>query len=139
MKLIPRLLTGAAVSACLLSFAGCGTAGSPAPADEQPTAESAAESIAVVKVAPSGTEIAVKDLSPVAVQEGDILSGSVTVTDGRITSAVCGCEIDGQSYTADTEMKYYSVYNSEADCCLFGTDVQAEQDVQHDIDHEGAD
>ena len=132
MKLISRILTGAAVSACLLCFAGCGETGSTgnsAPAAEQNAADSAAESVPAVKVEPSGTETALNELNPAAVKAGDLLTGSVTVTDGKITSAVCGCDIAGQSYTADTEMLYYSVYDSESDCCLYGTNVQSEQEA----------
>ncbi|MBR3448185.1 MAG: hypothetical protein IKH27_10310 [Oscillospiraceae bacterium] len=131
MKLIFRILTGAAVSACLLCFAGCGNNGgtaSPAPAAEnQSAAESAAESAVPVKVDPSGTELKLSEMTPSAVRTGDVLTGSVNVTDGKITSAVCGCEIAGQSYAADTEMQYYSVYDSESNCCLYGTNIESEQ------------
>ncbi len=131
MKLFSRILTGAAVSACLLCFAGCGNNGgtaSPAPAaDGQSAAESAAENAAPVKVDPSGTELKLSEMTPSAVKAGDVLTGSITVTDGKITSAACGCEIAGQSYAADTEMLYYSVYDSESNCCLYGTNIESEQ------------
>ena len=130
MKLINRILTCAAVSACLLTFAGCGETGTTAPADSQPAADSsAAASVPAVKVTPSGTELGFDKIDPAAVQAGDVLSGSVTVTDGQITKAASGCEIDGQGYAADTEMKFFSFYDSEAHCALFGTNVQREQEA----------
>ena len=103
MKLMKHILTGAAISACLLTFAGCGETGTTAPADSQPAASSAAEPVPAVQVTPSGTELTIDQIDPAAVKAGDVISGSVTVTDGQITAAASGCEIDGQDYAADTE------------------------------------
>ncbi len=129
MKLMKHILTGAAISACLLTFAGCGETGTTAPADSQPAASSAAEPVPAVQVTPSGTELTIDQIDPAAVKAGDVISGSVTVTDGQITAAASCCEIDGQDYAADTEMKFFSFYDSDAHCCLFGTNVQSEQEA----------
>ncbi len=130
MKLIYRILTGAALTACLLSFAGCGnktenSAGNTGSGD----ASSAPAKILEMEVKPTGSRIKTDGLAAATVWPGDVLTGNITITEGLVTEAPCYCKIDGQDYAADTQMKYYSFYDSASRCFLFGTNEQSEQEA----------
>ena len=130
MKLIYRILTGAALSVCLLSFAGCGNkAESGAESAGSGNASSAAPKTLEMEVKPTGNRIQLDGLAAATVWPGDVLTGNINITEGLVTEAPGYCKIDGQDYYGDTQMKYYSFYDSASRCFLFGTNVQSEQEA----------
>ena len=81
MKLIYRILTGAALTVCLLSFAGCGNnAGSGAENAGSGNASSAAQKKLEMEVKPTGNRIQLDGLAAATVWPGDILTGNINIT-----------------------------------------------------------
>ena len=131
MKPIYRILTCAAAAACMLNLAGCGnkSAGDPAPSSQAAETTTAAKKLLEMEFKPTGNTVTVDGLAAASVWPGDVLTGNITVTDGVVVEAPSYCKIEGQSYKPDTQMKYFTFYDTASRCFLFGTNVQSEQEA----------